>query len=100
MRRPRRRPQLGEPVESLLLKVDPGTYKNGAAVTVPHSDGAKGNLIAAALGAALARPEAKLELLQAMTRRRLAAGPSACAIPAAAGSNALPAAPTSTSRSR
>ena len=26
---------LGEPVESLLLKVDPGTYKNGAAVTVP-----------------------------------------------------------------
>ena len=56
--------QLGEPVESLLLQVDPGTYKNGAAVTVPHSDGAKGNLIAAALGAALARPDAKLELLQ------------------------------------
>ena len=43
---------MGEPVESLLLKVDPGTYKNGAAVTVPHSDGVKGNLIAAALGAA------------------------------------------------
>jgi len=59
--------QLGEPVESLLLKIDPGTYKNGAAVTVPHSDGAKGNLIAAALGAALARPDAKLELLQWMT---------------------------------
>jgi L-cysteine desulfidase len=59
--------QLGEPVESLLLKIDPGTYKNGAAVTVPHSDGAKGNLIAAALGAALARPEAKLELLQSIT---------------------------------
>ena len=56
--------QLGEPVESLLLRVDPGTYKNGAAVTVPHSNGAKGNLIAAALGAALASPEAKLELLQ------------------------------------
>ena len=34
--------QLGEPVESLLLKVDPGTYKNGAAVTVPHSDGGQG----------------------------------------------------------
>jgi L-cysteine desulfidase len=59
--------ELGEPVESLLLKVDPGTYKNGAAVTVPHSGGAKGNLIAAALGAALARPAAKLELLQHIT---------------------------------
>ncbi len=59
--------QLGEPVESLLLKVDPGTYKNGAAVTVPHSNGGKGNLIAAALGAVLARPEAKLELLQFVT---------------------------------
>jgi L-cysteine desulfidase len=56
--------QLGEPVESLLLRVDPGTYKNGAAVTVPHSNGGKGNLIAAALGAALAKPDAKLELLQ------------------------------------
>lgn len=59
--------QLGEPVESLVLRVDPGTYKNGAAVTVPHSNGGKGNLIAAALGAALARPEAKLELLQFVT---------------------------------
>jgi L-cysteine desulfidase len=59
--------QLGEPVESLALKVDPGTYKNGAAVTVPHGGGAKGNLIAAALGAALARPDAKLELLQYVT---------------------------------
>jgi L-cysteine desulfidase len=59
--------QLGEPVESLLLQVDPGTYKNGAAVTVPHSGGAKGNLIAAALGAMLAKPDAKLELLQAIT---------------------------------
>jgi L-cysteine desulfidase len=56
--------QLGEPAESLLLKIDPGTFKNGAAVTVPHSQGAKGNLIAAALGATLARPEAKLELLR------------------------------------
>ena len=59
--------QLGEPVESLLLMVDPGTYKNGAAVTVPHSNGVKGNLIAAALGAVLARPDAKLEILQYVT---------------------------------
>jgi len=68
--------QLDEPVESLLLRVDPGTYKNGAAVTVPQSGGGKGNLIAAALGAALARPDRKLELLQEVTddvRRRAAA---------------------------
>ncbi len=54
---------LGEPVERLTLRTDPGTYKNGAAVTIPHSGNAKGNLIAAALGAVLARPEARLELL-------------------------------------
>lgn len=59
--------ELGEPVERLLLRVDPGTYKNGVAVTVPHSDGATGNLIAAALGAILARPDAKLELLGEVT---------------------------------
>jgi L-cysteine desulfidase len=59
--------QLGEPVVRLTLKVDAGTYKNGAAVTVPRSGGGKGNLLAAALGAALARPEAKLLLLQDVT---------------------------------
>jgi L-cysteine desulfidase len=59
--------QLGEPVERLVLRVDSGTFKNGASVTVPHSGRAKGNLIAAALGAALARPEAKLLLLQDVT---------------------------------
>ncbi len=59
--------ELGGPVESLRLRVDPGTYKNGAAVTVPNSSGGKGNLIAAALGATLARPDRKLELLQDVT---------------------------------
>jgi L-cysteine desulfidase len=58
---------LGEPVKRLLLRVDPGTYKNGAAVVVPHSGGTKGNLIAAVLGAVLAKPDAKLELLQSVT---------------------------------
>ena len=70
--------QLGEPVESLLLRVDPGTYKNGAAVTVPHSNGGKGNLIAAALGAVLARPDAKLELLQAITAEVLEQARTLC----------------------
>jgi L-cysteine desulfidase len=59
--------ELGEPVQRLTLRIDPSTYKNGAAVTVPHSGGAKGNLVAAALGAALARPESKLQLLQNVT---------------------------------
>lgn len=59
--------ELGEPVERMTLRVDPSTYKNGAAVTVPHSGGAKGNLVAAALGAALARPKARLQLLQDVT---------------------------------
>jgi L-cysteine desulfidase len=63
--------ELGEPVESLTLKVDPGTYKNGAAVVVPQSGGGKGNLIAAALGAVLARPETKLLLLQEVTEEIL-----------------------------
>jgi L-cysteine desulfidase len=64
--------QLGEPVESLALTVDPGTYKNGAAVVVPQSGGCKGNLIAAALGAVLARPDEKLLLLQNVTADELA----------------------------
>lgn len=59
--------QLGEPVESLILRVDAGTYKNGAAVVVPSSQGEKGNLVAAVLGAMLANPEAKLLLLQHTT---------------------------------
>ena len=59
--------QLGAPAEHLDLKVDMGTYKTGAAVVVPHSGGAKGNLIAAAMGAMLARSAARLGLLQDVT---------------------------------
>ena len=59
--------ELSEPVERVVLRVDRGTYKNGAAVTVPRSGGRKGNLIAAVLGALVARPEAKLEILSHVT---------------------------------
>ncbi len=69
---------LEEPVEELMLRVDPGTYKNGAAVTVPHSDGATGNLIAAALGAVVARPEGKLELLRDVTPEMLVEAKHLC----------------------
>ena len=70
--------ELGVPVERLVLRVDPSTYKNGAAVTVPQSGGAKGNLIAAALGAALARPESRLQLLQDVNEEVLARGRALC----------------------
>jgi L-cysteine desulfidase len=63
---------LPEPVEKIKLAVDPGTYKNGASVTVPHSNGAKGNLIAAALGAFAADTSTKLEILQTVTPEILA----------------------------
>ncbi len=64
--------RLGLPVEHLDLKVDMGTYKNGAAVVVPHSDGAKGNLIAASMGAMLARSAGRLGLLQDVIPEHLA----------------------------
>jgi L-cysteine desulfidase len=56
--------QLNAPVERLELIVDPGTYKNGAAVTIPNSQGQKGNVIAAAMGAMLAQPALRLEILK------------------------------------
>lgn len=58
---------LPDPVVKIRLAVDPGTYKNGASVTVPHSDGAKGNLIAAAMGACAADSSTKLEVLHKIT---------------------------------
>lgn len=56
--------QLPGPVERVELSVDPGTFKNGAAVTIPNSGGQRGNAIAAALGAVLAKPELRLEILR------------------------------------
>ncbi|MCE5243071.1 MAG: L-serine ammonia-lyase, iron-sulfur-dependent, subunit alpha [Syntrophobacteraceae bacterium] len=55
--------QLPGPLERLELAVDPGTFKNGASVCVPNSGGRKGNVIAAAIGAMIARPELRLEIL-------------------------------------
>ena len=59
--------QLPAPVEHMELTVDPGTFKNGAAVTVPHSEGAKGNVIAAAIGAVIAQSAARMEVLRDVT---------------------------------
>lgn len=59
--------QLGAPAEKIELIVDPGTFKNGAAVTIPYSGGARGNIIAAALGAAIAKSASRLEILKDAT---------------------------------
>nr|MCU0600344.1 serine dehydratase subunit alpha family protein [Desulfobacterales bacterium] len=59
--------QLDTPLERLELMVDPGTYKNGAAVTIPNSGGQKGNVIAAAMGAVLAKSSLRLEILKSVT---------------------------------
>jgi len=56
--------QLKGEVEEVKIEVDPGVFKNGFAVTVPHTGGEKGNLIAGALGALIARPELKMEILK------------------------------------
>jgi len=58
---------LSGPVEKIRLSVDPGTYKNGAAVTVPNSEGQKGNVIAAALGTVIAKSSLRLEILKEVT---------------------------------
>ena len=54
---------LGQSVTHLSLRVDPGTFKNGAAVTVPNSGNNRGNVIAAVMGALLAKPSKKLQIL-------------------------------------
>lgn len=59
--------QLKAPVEKIELIVDPGTFKNGAAVTIPYSEGGKGNIIAASLGAVIAKSAHKLEILKDTT---------------------------------
>lgn len=58
---------LEEPVEFLELLVDPGTYKNGAGVVIPNTNGLKGNLIACTLGAMIADKDLKLQTLQKTT---------------------------------
>ena len=56
--------QLKGEVEEIRIEVDPGVFKNGFAVTVPNAGGETGNLIAGALGALIARPELKMEILK------------------------------------
>jgi L-cysteine desulfidase len=55
--------EIGGAIEEIDITVDPGVYKNGLAVTVPNTGGAKGNLIAGVLGALIKQPELKMEVL-------------------------------------
>jgi L-cysteine desulfidase len=64
--------QLDGPVERIELFVDPGTFKNGAAVVIPNSGGQKGNVIAAAMGALIACSSLRLEILKVVTPEILA----------------------------
>lgn len=72
---------LGVPAETLVLEVDPGTMKNGSGVPVPNTGGQCGNLIAAALGAQIAQPELRLQVLHEVRPEQLAAAQTllACA---------------------
>ncbi|MCX5716548.1 MAG: L-serine ammonia-lyase, iron-sulfur-dependent, subunit alpha [Candidatus Omnitrophica bacterium] len=63
--------QLKVPLDKIELIVDPGTFKNGAAVTVPNSGGRQGNVIAAALGAVIARSGLRLEILKEVSPQNL-----------------------------
>lgn len=51
-------------IEEIHITVDPGVYKNGFAVTIPNTEGEKGNLIAGVLGALIKKPELKMEVLK------------------------------------
>ncbi|MCF6265155.1 MAG: L-serine ammonia-lyase, iron-sulfur-dependent, subunit alpha [Desulfuromusa sp.] len=55
--------ELSDPLEQMTISVDPGVYKNGLAVTVPNTNGERGNLIAGVLGALICRPELKMKIL-------------------------------------
>jgi L-cysteine desulfidase len=50
-----------------VFYADAGTFKNGLGVRIPNTDGEKGNLLAAAIGALIAKPELGMEILSACT---------------------------------
>jgi L-cysteine desulfidase len=53
------------------VRTDPGTYKNGLAVAIPNTNGKKGNLLAAAIGAVARKPELGAELFKGLPASRL-----------------------------
>lgn len=59
--------ELDGPPEQISIVVDAGVYKNGLAVTVPNTNGQRGNLIAGVIGALIGQPEQKMEVLEKAT---------------------------------
>ena len=55
--------ELSGSLEQIAISVDSGVYKNGLAVTVPNTNGERGNLIAGVLGALIRKPELKMQIL-------------------------------------
>lgn len=64
---------LGEEVSHALFELDAGTYKNGCGVRIPNTEGEKGNLLAAAMGLLIQKPELGMEILCAADTSCLAA---------------------------
>lgn len=62
---------IGGEFQSMTIKVDPGVFKNGMAVTVPKTGGEHGNLIAGVLGALIAEPDRKMQILDGTTNEKL-----------------------------
>lgn len=55
--------ELDEPCEEICLELSESVYKNGKYVGIPGTQGEKGNMLAAALGAICGNPDAALEVL-------------------------------------
>ncbi len=62
---------LGGRTTGVLVRMDPGTYKNGLAVAIPNTKGQKGNLLAAAIGSVARKPELGAELFKGLSAARL-----------------------------
>ena len=62
---------LGKPVQKAYFRLDAGTYKNGCGVRIPNTDGEKGNLLAAAMGLLIAKPELQMEILSGANKELL-----------------------------
>jgi L-cysteine desulfidase len=58
---------LSGPATEVRITTDPATYKNGLAVTIPNTDGKKGNLLAAAIGAIIRKPELGAEIFRGIS---------------------------------
>ena len=56
---------------AVLVRTDPGTYKNGLAVAIPNTRGKKGNLLASAIGAVARKPELGAELFKGLPAAKL-----------------------------